>query len=82
MSLLAPRWHWVVMPRATDGKRWGTRHMVVLRYTLDCGSLLELIVPAGQVRDGHVLGRLRVWCHPCSRIHGAAGVRMVAPGPG
>lgn len=56
--------------------------MVVLRYTLDCGSLLELIVPAGEVRDGHVLGQLRVGCHTCGRAHGATGVRMVAPGTG
>lgn len=61
-------------------KTLGDRYMVVLRYRLDCGSLLELIVPVGELRDGHLLGPLRVWCHSCNHTHGAS-VRMVAPGP-
>jgi len=56
--------------------------MVVLRYELDCGWLRELIVPVGEVRDGHVLGELRVWCHTCARVHTAISVRMVRVGAG
>jgi hypothetical protein len=49
--------------------------MMVIRYTLECGAELELLVPSDQVRENQVTGHINAWCptchveHPVSRVY-------------
>ncbi len=50
--------------------------MIVLRYELECGQTLEVIVPAHQLLDTQVFGTITAWWPRCNRTEQAARVQL------
>ena len=50
--------------------------MMVMRYELECGQSVEIIVASDQVREYQVTGRIAAWCPTCHVEHPVTRVQL------
>lgn len=50
--------------------------MMVMRYKLECGTTVEIMVASDQVREDQVTGHITAWCPTCHVERTATRVQL------
>ncbi len=50
--------------------------MMVMRYELECGTTVEIMVASDQVGGDQVIGHISAWCPTCHVKHPVTRVQL------